>query len=303
MRNNDTERVVRIFKLIKILKESSMTTAQLIKSTRFSKDMVYADLDLLRSLGYLPEVSKKGEVHTILGNERKLIFDEKEKKLLSQLLSTDKNNPTSISIKAKLKFHSSLVPSPEELAERVHARNVERLHRAIEEKLSVKLVKYLSSTPGKTAKDRVVWPIEIVEDTAQLVAFEEDSNEQKNFKLQRIVDVEVIMSTKKRPENFKQTTDLFGLAGSEPYTVSLNLSKRAWQLMKEEYPRTTAHLTPQKNKEYPYRFVGEVRDFKGVRRFIMGLPGEIEVEGPPALVTYLKKCIKEYSFSAKTRKG
>jgi hypothetical protein len=59
-------------------------------------------------------------------------------------------------------------------------------------------------------------------------------------------------------------------------TVEALLSLKACNLLGEEYPLAKKHLT-QKNGGY--RLEIPVAGFEGIGRFVLGLPGEVEVLG------------------------
>jgi len=56
--------------------------------------------------------------------------------------------------------------------------------------------------------------------------------------------------------------------------VRLRLSKRAKQLLTEEYPATLPFV---KRKSSYWYFEGTILGFEGVGRFVLGLPGEVKV--------------------------
>jgi predicted DNA-binding transcriptional regulator YafY len=296
MARNDAERIKRIFRLITCLKETQGHTAkQLAESFGVSVKSIYRDIKFLEEeLEY--EIDQRGSAYFLFETFPKLIFDAKELNLLHKLLSSDNTNAVARGIRSKLKMAASAYPTAEEIAQHQMAKNIERLQMAIDDQRPVKLIRYVSSNPETGTADRKVWPLHIVDDSAQLVAFEVKGNIQKNYKLPRIGEVMVLPAEKNKPAAVAHETDVFGWTGKKAHLVELNLSTRAWLLMKEEFPRAIPFLSARKNKEFPYCFKGNVYDFNGIRRFIMGLPGEIEVKGPEELRGYLKKCIQEYLF-------
>ncbi|MCU0430988.1 MAG: WYL domain-containing protein [Cytophagaceae bacterium] len=296
MARNDEARIKRIFDLIRQLKYSRGMTAKRIRDMyEISLNSVYRDIQFIRDdLGF---PVKNNNNHYCLDEESKdSRFTQDEVNLLRALLSTEKRNVLAKSIQHKIKTSLSEYPNANDLAEKQLALHVMRLQEAINEQNPVVLKRYFSSNPEAGKTDRKVWPLALVEDAGQLVAYEEQSKKQKNYKLTRIGEVEVLPSEKSIPKEIAHETDAFGLTGESIYLVELNLTKRAYLLLKEEFPRTLSNLSERKNKEFPYRFRGEVRDFKGLRRYIMGLPGEMELVGPDELKEYVKKCINDFRF-------
>jgi proteasome accessory factor C len=80
--------------------------------------------------------------------------------------------------------------------------------------------------------------------------------------------------------------DVFGLTGDAWMDVKLKLSPLAYNLLVEEFP--LAKQFAKRRKEGTF-FVGPVRHWKGIGRFVLGLPGEIEVIAPEELRAYLKE--------------
>jgi hypothetical protein len=85
--------------------------------------------------------------------------------------------------------------------------------------------------------------------------------------------------------------DIFGLTGDAWYDVKLRLSPTAHYLLIEEFPLAARYI--HKRAEVIY-FQGIVRHWKGVGRFVLGLPGEIEVLSPTAFQDYLREKIGRF---------
>lgn len=73
----------------------------------------------------------------------------------------------------------------------------------------------------------------------------------------------------------------------EPIAIQLQLSLVAYNLILEEFPLSEKYL--KKVDDNNYLLTTEVGNFIGVGRFVLGLPGEIEVVYPQALISYLLK--------------
>jgi hypothetical protein len=65
----------------------------------------------------------------------------------------------------------------------------------------------------------------------------------------------------------------------------------AYNLLIEEFPLSEKYL---KQNDSNYIFEGWVCNYSGVGRFILGLPGEIEVISPKELVKFLKEKNQTY---------
>ena len=63
------------------------------------------------------------------------------------------------------------------------------------------------------------------------------------------------------------------------------------------------YITKQAAGDKPYLLHYEVRSLIGIGRFILGLPGEIDVIAPQSLVTYLKNRVNQFSFAQVANEG
>jgi predicted DNA-binding transcriptional regulator YafY len=119
-----------------------------------------------------------------------------------------------------------------------------------------------------------------------------DKGEYRQLKMERIGHVELteLPITHKHES---RALDLFGWTGPKWLPVTLRLSYRAQQLLLEEHPDARPFVRSSGNQAY---FDNIVRDWRGIGRFILGLPGEIEVVEPEELRRYLKERIKKANW-------
>ncbi len=285
--------VLRIFRLIRYLaKPPHKGVIQLADWLGVDKRSVYRYLQLLDTLGYdvdrdfdnryfIPEADPRQPNH----------FTAEESQLVRQLLAAlPESHPLLESIKKKVYLTSELTPLVEDLLDIHRARLVHKLAEAIAQRKQVRLIQYHSTNSDKVL-DRLVEPLSFSDNYAQIETFELSSQSIRTFKIQRIEQVEVLNTpiTVAQPAD-GTTTDAFGFSG-EALTVQLNLSRRAYRLLIEEFPTLRPFTQPRKHAQYPYCFLGEVCSEIGIGRFILGLPSEIEVESPQSLKDYLNKRI------------
>lgn len=151
----------------------------------------------------------------------------------------------------------------------------------------VQLVKYHSNNSA-TVEDRVVEPISLTEDYAILNAYEIASQKQKTFKLTRMEDV-VLLASASTPRSESEELDFFGFSGPKPLPIVIRLSFLAHRLLHEEYPAARAYLAlKHPGTQFPWEFRYLVRDFRGLSRFILGLPGEVQVVESEELREFLR---------------
>jgi len=143
-----------------------------------------------------------------------------------------------------------------------------------------------------TVSDRLVEPVGFTSDYEHVHAFEPESQTMKMFKLERMGEV-VIASEGWKFESSHELPEqaLFGFTGKGKIHIRLKLSKKAYQLMVEEYP-TARPFIQIKNRNH-YYFEGEIPHLPGLARFILGLPGEIKVEEGNELKAYLAEQIQK----------
>lgn len=289
-------KVKRVLRLIQFLAEKPAkrvkTLAQLLE---MSDKSVYRYIRLLEELGYFIEKTK--EKAYFLTNEKKLnayTFEPEELNLLDGLIATiDTENPLRQSLKKKIDLSTTLIPFSEDLVDKHQAKLVARISHALENRKQLCLLGYQTAI-SLEAQNRHIEPIQFIKSNTQLAAYDLDKKQIRHFKIKRMTDVEVL-------DDFCQHsfesyhTDIFGFTSPENLMVKLNLSIRASKLLAEEHPETRAYIKEQ-NGEYPFRLVMEFASCVGIGRFILGLPGEIEVIEPQVLKEYLAEKIKNFSF-------
>jgi hypothetical protein len=87
--------------------------------------------------------------------------------------------------------------------------------------------------------------------------------------------------------------DIFGFQSkSVNKEVELQMSMRAYLLLKEEYPMSAAFIQsiPDTGKYY---FKANVQSFKAPGRFVMGFLEEIQVIGSKEFVQYIQRTVQK----------
>ena len=281
--------VLRVFRLIRLLATPPHKDAlSLSRILGIHKRSVYRYLHLLEGLGYDIECDFQSRYFIPEADPRQPNqFTAEESRLVQQLLAAvPASHPLLHSIKKKVYQTSELTPLVEDLVDLHRAQLVQALARAIAEQRQVRLLQYHSANSSQVS-DRLVEPMSFSENYTQLEAYEPESGIFKTFKLQRMEQVE-LLDTKIQtdPDTQPNRSDAFGFSG-EPFEVVLHLSLRAYRLLIEEFPVLRPYAVAQVHDRFPYRFEGHVNSEVGLGRFILGLPGEIEVERPQRLTDYL----------------
>ncbi|GAB4133870.1 MAG: hypothetical protein Fur0027_22320 [Raineya sp.] len=168
---------------------------------------------------------------------------------------------------------------------------IRKLTQAIQEKKKVILEDYYSIA-SETIKSREVEPLAFAQRFTQIRAYEAQKQMVVSFNIRRIRDVKIL------PQN--QTfqgevypTDPFGLTDKQEIYIELELSKKAYFLLQDEFPVAQKYL---KKGNDAFFYKGFVRSFKGVGRFILSLPGEVKILHPASLQEFLQEEIKKFNF-------
>lgn len=270
--------LLRLLKFIRLLADRpGRTVSQAARTLETSERTVYRYLDTLGELGYLIDKDEQERYFLFEADAtRRPAFTADESALVDRLLSSlPSEHPLIDSIRRKLFLTSDLVPLADELLDRHQALVVERLATAIAHNRQVRLLRYYS-TNSDTIADRIVEPVGFTDHYATLKAYDPEDGKEKSFKIRRMDDVDVL-DTPCTYVTAGEVLDAFGWSGPEPLLVTLHLSGRAYRLLLEERPLCRLFLEPRDDETFPYRFRGEVRSYVGIGRYVLGLPGEIDV--------------------------
>lgn len=291
------QKLLRVFKLIRLLKQRpGRTIPQLAQSLGIDKRSVYRYVAFLEEIGYLIDSDLVTKRYYLFEEETagRLTFTEEESEVLCQALANvPASHPLLGSIRQKLFLASSLIPIGDGLIDVHQGQVVQHLAEALRDRRQIKLLGYQSPNSNTTA-DRLVEPLSFSDDYATLNAFEPASGKVKTFKTRRVDDV-IILDTPKIYKAGEDALDLFGWSGPELFSVLLTLTNRAYRLLIEDYQPVRKYTGKRINDRFPYFFEGDVHDFRGIGRFILGLPGEVQVEEPGELKTYLRERVREFT--------
>jgi proteasome accessory factor C len=282
----DTQKkVLEVFRLIMLLNTPpSKDVSQLVRRLGSSSSTVYRDLKILESIGYPIETDdkKRKSLKFTIPKSGNGVLSLDDISYLQDLLEKEKS-PQSINILEKFNRNLNLIPIADALPQ-LHQNHILQLARiGINTGSCLRLHRYRSLT-GNSTKNRLVEPLEITEDERYLIAWDIDKDDQRQFKINRIEDIDIL----DRPISsgkLASPMDLFGLTGKEWTPVKMKLSRTAHHLLLEEFPLSRAFIRTVNNEII---FDGMVRNWKGIGRFVLGLPGEVAVLGPDEFKGYLE---------------
>jgi predicted DNA-binding transcriptional regulator YafY len=281
----DQQKLYRVFRLLQLLSQRPYRTVpHLARALETSRETIYKYIRLLESVGYHIDKDEQNRYFLLIdyaqGNE---LMDTEEAGFLQDLLwQAPAGHPLRDRILHKLNRQFTLRPMVQSLGKFQIFEHIHTLGQAIESKRRVRLQNYLSGENELT--QRYCEPVEFLENYTYLWAFDLDRQDFRQFKLDRIGRVEILDEAVATIHE-SRSPDLFGWTGPQWLPLRLRLSNRAYQLLLEEYPDAKPFT---RSSQGQLLFDGMVRDWRGIGRFILGLPGEIEVLDPPELLDYLQ---------------
>lgn len=222
-----------------------------------------------------------------------LHFSQEEAFLLSKAIhSVDGNNIIKNNIIKKLYSLYDFDKAAEAVINPQYSANVHHLLQAINEKKQVILHNY-QSAHSNNISNRLVEAFEFTTDFISIWCYETESNSNKLFKTARISTVEITKHNWQHTSLHKKGyIDIFRISSFEKIPVTLLLSLRACNLLKEEYPLSAEFIKPGDNNQFI--FDGWVCSFNGISRFCMGLINEIQIIQPETLKQEIQKKITNF---------
>lgn len=292
---SDQPKLQRLLRLLLMLSGNKIYSLQEIaERLQIQERSVYRYLDSLEAVG-LVIVRNNGyrlatsSPHTKAIN-RLFHFSEEEAYILYQLLAEAKGG-NEIRQKLVRKLHSlydfKVLAS---LAGKTDLEHVKALKAAMREKKQVILKGYRSSN-SQTIQDREVEAFEFLPEYQGVWCFDLMDKSNKQFLISRIKEVSI------RETDWQHTqrhsipfTDAFGMSAEAPAAIiKLQLNLKACNLLLEEHPLAKQYLKPAGNE---YMLEIPVADYHGVGRFVLGLPGDVQVISSTAFKRFLTRQIK-----------
>ena len=285
-------RIYRLFQLINYLRAEPAKSVRSIESfLNTSERTVYRYLDLLKDLGFNIERDVNNKMFIAASSDIDLIpFTPQEADYLKKLiLSTGKDNQLAQSVLQKVQQSSEIQIGANSLFKAHLAKIVEQISVAIIEGKQL-LIKGYSSANSQSISDRLVEPTSFTDNYDAVSAFEISTNLNKYFNIERMSSVQVLdipMEHELKHEFNKP--DIFGFQDkSMDKEIEIEMSMRAYLLLKEEYPMSAAFIKsiPDTGKYY---FKANVQSFKAPGRFVMGFLEEIQVIGSEEFKRYIQR--------------
>src|SRR5688572_13992648 len=284
-------KLLRLFQIIAVLKAGHWTIKQLAERFDTSERTIYRYINLLEEVDFLVEKDFDNRYFIITSDDdpSQSQFSVEETRLIKKLIQSGASeNPLRNILLKKLSLNSELDSMPRLFLKARLGKFVEQLAEAISNKVQVVLKNYHSAHSNEI-RDRLVEPIHFGDNYQSIMALDTADKVNKQFKLDRIGEIIAF----NKPFAFeslhqKNQTDIFGFTGHASTWATLELSLRAYLLLREEYPLSLPFLTKEEDH---YLFHGPVANFEGVGRFTLGLIDEVKIKSPEGFISFLKNKI------------
>lgn len=290
---NKQQKLYKVFHLIRLLNTPpAKDVSQLMRHLDLKQTQVYEYLKLLEQIGYpihTNSMHRKSLQFSTTGRESHILTDDELEYLQGVLNRSGNQSQFAESILHKFDAHLSLIPVADALPQLHASKVIQRIRIGIQAKQRMKIIRYRSLT-SHDITDRYIEPLELTLDYRYLIAWDTKKHDQRQFKIDRIEDIELI-DDPITTQHIPSPMDIFGLTGDQWYSVKMKLSNTAHHLLVEEFPLSRQYV--RKFKDH-LLFDGMVRNWKGIGRFVLGLPGEVEVVEPDTFISYLSEKMSRF---------
>lgn len=288
----EQRKILRIFKLISLLKGvRRRKPIDLASILEISKRTVYRYFILLEELGFVIDVDFEGcyFIPTEVGEEYKFTFNSEESLLIKQSIkSLSSSHNLSEHILKKLHMMSEQAQIGENILNASNGLKIEKLSKAIQDKVQVKLLNY-SSLNSNTDATRLFEPITFTTNYTGVIGVDVQKapHEARIFNINRVGQVELLQKQQKLASEIQvQPIDVFGFKGETLFDVRLHLKRKAYSQLIQFYPQTKPLI---KGKTNAYVFAGKIYFSEDLFRFLLAFPDEVRIETPQELNDEFKR--------------
>ncbi len=266
-------KILRVLQFISYLEQRPPKAVnQLAEMLETTERTVYRYLDLIRECGFDLQRDKYTRFFIHNDTAQGIRFSTEEAEYLKQLvLTSGKRNKLKDAVLSKIYLASDVNIVAGHLVNSKNGRIVERLAQAIADKEQVILKRY-HSINSETISDRLVEPFGFTDNYHTVMAYEIESQKNKTYNLDRITAVEFTNKAFAFEEKHEQQIpDAFGFSFTgEQHNIELELSLKAYLLLKDEYPLTIPYIKYNPKSDL-YELKIKVNDLKPIQRFMRGI--------------------------------
>lgn len=289
----DQRKMQRLLRLLMMLSGKRWYSLQEIMDLLESSERtVYRYLETFESAGFILEKNKgcyrlQKDTANTRSLQNLMHFSEEEVLILYETLALIEGTS---SVKEQLIRKLNVLydyKALRDLQQNDDLTKIQILSDAIRNKKQVSLKSYRSSNSDKIS-DRTVEPFDYMPDYRSVWCYENESKSCKQFKLARISQIELINRYwEHEPLHTIRFTDAFRISSAKAMDhVEAKLSLKAYNLLIEEFPLSREYVEEANGA---YRLKIPVAGYQGIGRFVMGLPGEIEILGSRGFKEFLRE--------------
>lgn len=293
------EKLLRVLLLLSGPKMYSL--AEIRERFSNSERTIYRHFDIIEKAGFVLEKKNHGDGmrYKLAKNSQYmsvkglLHFSDEEATLLYRLLS-EFDDQTQIKLQLIKKLNTLYnVKALNAKFKDFEIEKIKQINDAITDKKQVHINSYRSSHSGTTT-DRIVEPFTFTEDYEAVWCYDISDYKNKLFKISRMGSIHISLREWAYAHAHNSPyMDAFRMSSDDPIaTVEADLTLKAYNLMREEFPRAHSYI---KHKGEVYRLKIPVASYVGIGRFVLGLPGEVRVIGPPEFKRFLTDQINKHS--------
>ncbi|MBO4737982.1 MAG: WYL domain-containing protein [Bacteroidales bacterium] len=307
---NSQATLQKLLQIAMCLLNDSCSVEELQQKTQIEQRSIYRYIHTLKEAGF--GVNKKGNRYEIVKLPKEideiknsLYLSQEEQYILYCAIEGIQfsTSPLKEVLKKKLNVIYDYKMLPKPIISELYGDNFHLLAKAIQEKKQVKFQKY-HSAKSNTVTDRLVEPYAFTPNNYDVWCLDLQDNQPKTFRISRI---EKVVASKKHWEHeelHKQNpVDIFRMsAPQQDISITLKLTTRAANLLKEEYPFAKDYIHSTESEDQ-WILKTNVCDIKGAGRFVMSLLNEIEIINSPELEKYIHEQIKLYHHEHKNFKA
>lgn len=293
----DQPKIQRVIRLLMLLTGKRLyTRAELAERSEISERTIYRYLDTIESAGFILERKDdtyrlKTDTPTVRTLQQLLHFSEEEAYLLYTTISqlqgaSHLKDRLARKLNTLYDFRALARAKEDNIHEQVHT-----LSEAIRMQQQACLHNYRSSN-SENISDRKVEPFGFLSDYTAVWCYDTASHSCKQFRISRIQEVRLSGSSWQFAGKHRiPFTDAFRMSAGKAFTeVEALLSLKAYNLLKEEFPLAEQYI---QQEGQAYRLRVPIADFHGVGRFVLGLPGQVQIIKPEHFKVFLRDEIKK----------
>lgn len=291
--------------LLALTENNRWTLDELGEMLNISRRNMYYYIEFFKQADF--DIQKNGQYYSIPRRSKFISrltdivqISEDEAIMIKRLLDdADQNNVQVQALRQKLeRFYDFHILENDPLRKR-QAECARILYKAIKEERMVMIHDY-SSPHSKTVSNRLVEPYLLMNNSADLRAYELHSKMNKTFRLSRMGHVEVLEDRWiNRNQHRRMYTDLFNFASDNPVKVTLRLDQLSRNVLIEEFPRAEYDITDDADG---WLFTTEVCSMIGIGRFVLGLYDHIQIIDSPELKEYIDSKLTQWNAIAAEQK-